>query len=82
MLVSNLKNAFDTNTEVTFEFDKKAREIIIEDKGPGLKREHLVYGNNRNDPNALSNFGDGLKSTIHILTRLGLDLLIESTLLT
>ena len=44
-----------------------------------MKREHLVYGNNRNDPNALSNFGDGLKSAIHILTRLGLDLLIEST---
>lgn len=48
------------------------------DAGPGLKIEHLAFGNNDKSEKSIGQFGEGLKSAILTLTRSGRKVLISS----
>lgn len=76
-IVEFTTNAYDTGTPFTLEYENG--KVIIEDQGPGLKKENLVFGKHVGDRNKIGFWGEGLKLAILIATRDEADLLIEST---
>ena len=73
-----ISNALDTETDVIAEY--KDSSIIIEDKGAGLNKRNLLIGSSTSSEigKAIGNFGEGLKMSALVLSRLKCKLEIET----
>lgn len=73
-----ISNALDTETDVSADY--KDSNIIIEDKGLGLNKRNLLIGSTTSSDigKAIGNFGEGLKMSALVLSRLKCNLEIET----
>jgi len=63
----DVKNEFGCNGTVSH----KEGFAIVKDGGPGLKIEHLAFGNSEKSESSIGQFGEGLKSAFIVLLREG-----------
>ena len=72
-----ISNAIDTQSE--YAIVKDNNNLIIADNGKGLQIKQLLFGVSEKDsPEAIGQFGEGLKLALLVLTRMGKRVLIQS----
>lgn len=64
-----IANALDTDTRVSI--GVKDNEGYIIDRGNGIEKKHLLFGNSNKDDNQIGQFGEGLKMASLVLARNG-----------
>lgn len=64
-----IANALDTDTKVSI--GVKDGEAYIIDKGNGIEKKHLLFGNTNKSENQIGQFGEGLKMASLVLARNG-----------
>jgi len=67
-----IANALDTDTKVSIGVKNKEGYII--DKGDGIEKKHLLFGNSNKEEDQIGQFGEGLKMASLVLARNGRNL--------
>lgn len=73
-----ISNAIDTGAEFDVTFDNN--KCVIEDKGDGIKKKNLIFGEGEKDTkdSKIGCFGEGLKMATLVLSREKRDIIIET----